>query len=285
MARFTAIDDPMDPRLGDFVSLRDSQLRQRLEGREGLFIAEGEKVIRRALESGHRPRSFLLSPRWIAGLRDVLEEHDVDVWVVDEALAEQVTGFHVHRGALASLHRTVSRPWRDLLGMGRVVLVEDVVDHANLGAIVRSAAALGWEGMIVSPRCADPLYRRAVKTSMGAVFTLPWARMVDPVEALAEVRGAGFLVVAAALSPDAVTLDDAAELVGDRRVALMVGTEGAGLSDSWLAAADLVVQIPMAAGIDSLNVAAAAAVLCWELRPRPAERQGRWISPRPVQVR
>jgi tRNA G18 (ribose-2'-O)-methylase SpoU len=263
-----------DPRLGDYVRLRETSLRRSLESERGLFIAEGEKVIRRAVEAGHRPRSFLLARRWLPGLDDVLARWpDVDVYVVDEATAEQVTGFHVHRGALASLHRAALPPVEKVLTADRLVVLEDVVDHTNVGAILRSAAGLGWSGALLSPRCADPLYRRAVKVSMGAVFALPWTRLPGWREAPALLADAGFTTVALTLADDSEDLDRvAARLAGTAKVAVLLGTEGAGLSDHWSSTATLRARIPMRAGIDSLNVAAAAAVACYALAPRdPAQ--------------
>ena len=178
-----------------------------------------------------------------------------------------VTGFHVHRGALASMHRHTRWSVEDLLDAQRLVVCEDIVDHTNVGAIVRSAAALGWDGVLLAPRAADPLYRRAIKTSMGAVLEMPWARFADWRHDLPRLQAAGFEVVAMALSPDAVSLPDyAADLrARPRPIALLLGTEGDGLSSRWLGQADIVVRIDMARGIDSLNVAAAAAVACYAL--------------------
>ncbi len=262
----TPLADPGDPRLADYVALRDASLRRHLESERGLFIAEGEKVIRRAVEAGHRPRSFLLAERWVAGLADVVSRHPgVPVYVVSEALAEEVTGFHVHRGALASLHRALPTAMDDLLGLRRLVVAEDIVDHTNVGAVIRNAAGLGWDGVLLSPRSADPLYRRSVKVSMGTVFSLPWARADDWATALPTLQQAGFIVVALALGPDAVALPDFANRPRPDRLAVVVGTEGAGLSPLWRAQADAVVQIPMSRGVDSLNVAAATAVACYAL--------------------
>jgi tRNA G18 (ribose-2'-O)-methylase SpoU len=258
-----------DPRLDDYVRLRESSLRRSLESERGLFIAEGEKVIRRAVEAGHRPRSFLLAPRWLPGLADVLARWpDVDVYVVDEAVAEEVTGFHVHRGALASLHRAPLPPVSDLLVHDRLVVLEDVVDHANVGAVLRSAAGLGWQGALLSPRCADPLYRRAVKVSMGAVFALPWTRLPSWREAPALLAEAGYTTVALTLADDSRDLDRVAAGLGAAdKVAVLLGTEGAGLSDHWASSATVRARIPMRAGVDSLNVAAAAAIACYALAP------------------
>ncbi|MDO5533094.1 MAG: RNA methyltransferase [Propionibacteriaceae bacterium] len=261
------ITDATDPRLADYVALRDTSLRKSLESERGLFIAEGEKVIRRALEAGHRPRSFLLAERWVAGLSDLIEQHPAaPVYLVTEELAERVTGFHVHRGALASVHRAEPTPMSDLLGLRRLVVAEDIVDHTNVGAIIRNAAGLGWDGVLLAPRAADPLYRRAIKVSMGTVFSLPWARIDAWGTAIPALQDAGFTVVALALTEDAVSLADYAAGPLPDKLAVVVGTEGDGLSARWVEQADVVVQIPMEHGVDSLNVAAATAVACWALR-------------------
>jgi tRNA G18 (ribose-2'-O)-methylase SpoU len=264
------ISDPRDERLADYVRLRETSLRRSLESAAGLFIAEGALVIRRAIEAGHRPRSFLLAERWRAGLTDVLDRWpDVPVYLVSEQLAEAVTGFHVHRGALASLHREQRYAAEDLLGRRRLVVLEDIVDHTNIGAIIRNAAALGWDGALLSPRCADPLYRRAIKVSMGAVFALPWARLPGWASTPGWLDDAGFVTVALTPGADATDLDAVSErLRRHAKLAIMVGTEGAGLSERWTAGATYRVRIPMTAGIDSLNVAAATAIACYSLSVR-----------------
>lgn len=260
------ITDADDSRLGDYVRLRDASLRRSLEAQRGLFIAEGDKVIRRAVEGGHTPRSFLLAARWLDSLADVLAAHpDAPVYVVTEEVAEAVTGFHVHRGALAALHRAEPQAMASLLVSSRLVLAEDIVDHTNVGAIIRNAAGLGWDGVLLSPRAADPLYRRSVKVSMGTVFSLPWARVDDWSSAIPTLQDVGFTVVALALTPDAVALDAFVAAGLPEKLVIAVGTEGAGLSARWLAQADAVVSIPMRHGVDSLNVAAATAVACWAL--------------------
>jgi len=265
MAQLLEIEDPRDPRLADYVDLRDVSLRKSLEAEHGLFIAEGEKVVRRAVESGHDVRSFLMAPRWLAGLSDVLEAAgDAPCYVVSEAVAESVTGFHVHRGALASLHRR-PLPGVDevLAGARSVVVLEDIVDHTNVGAVLRTAAALGIDAVLLSPRCADPLYRRAVKVAMGAVFSLPYARIDDWYGGLQSLRDRGFTVVALTPDADAVPLWQAVHAEGAERVALVLGSEGHGLTPRWLASADVHARIPMASGVDSLNIAAAAAIACY----------------------
>ena len=267
MARLVEVTDPDDPCLADYRDLRDVELRKSLEAEHGLFIAEGVKVVRRAVEAGYEPRSFLMAERWLEGLSDVLATADAPCYLVTEGLAEQVTGFHVHRGALASLHRRPLPSVDDVLDGARTVLVlEDIVDHTNVGAILRSGAALGVDAVLLSPRCADPLYRRSVKVAMGAVFSLPWTRVADWYDALPDLSRRGFTTVAMTLAPDAVPLEDAVR--GLDRVALVLGGEGHGLSPRWEQAADRRAIIPMAPGIDSLNVAAATAVACYALQRR-----------------
>ena len=253
------VSDPSDPRLNDFVGLRDARLRQA----EGRFIAEGLKIIERAFAAGCRPRALLLQPRWLDGLDELLRAWpEVPVYVGTEAMIEQVSGFHVHRGALGSFDRPGEAAWEGLLSGRRLVVCEGIVDHANTGAIARLAAGLGWDGLLVSAGGSDPLYRRAIKSSMGATLSLPWRRMQSDGD-LTRLKQAGFRLVASTLAPRATDLRDYRP---SDRVALLLGTEGSGLSDEWLAAADDQVTIPMAAGVDSLNVATAAAILAYALR-------------------
>ena len=262
MAEQVEVTAADDPRLADYRDLRDVQLRKHLEAEHGLFLAEGEKVVRRAVEGGYPVRSFLMAPRWLAGLADVLATTDAPCYVVSEALAEEVTGFHVHRGALASLAR-LPLPQVDAVldGARSVLVLEDVVDHTNVGAIFRAGAALGFDAVLLAPRSADPLYRRSIKVAMGAVFNLPWTRLEDWYDALPQLSARGFTTVALTLAPDAVPIDDA--VAGLDKVALVLGSEGHGLSQRWEQSADRRATIPMAAGIDSLNVAAATAVACY----------------------
>ena len=262
MATYVEIDDPADTRLADYRDLRDVQLRQSLEAEHGLFLAEGEKVVRRAAEAGFPVRSFLMAPRWLDGLSDVLDATDSPCYVVNEALAEQVTGFHVHRGALASLARTPTPSVEEVLSGARTVVVcEGVVDHTNVGAIFRSAAALGVDAVLLAPRCADPLYRRSVKVAMGAVFSVPWTRLPDWYDGLSTLHRAGFTTLALTLRDGAEELEDAVR--GLEKVALVVGSEGHGLSERWESTAQKAAVIPMRRGVDSLNVAAAVAVACY----------------------
>lgn len=251
-----------DPRLADYTRMRDVELRKSLEAERGLFLAEGEKVIRRAIGAGYPVRSVLTTPRWLESLADVLG--DATVYVASDEVMAGIAGFPVHRGAMASMARLPLPPVDKLTGLRRLLVLEDLVDHGNVGAIFRCAAALGVEGVILSPRCADPLYRRSVKVSMGAVFSIPYARMSDWFDGLDLLRKAGFQTLALTPDQEATSIDRVA--LGER-VALLLGSEGDGLSSHWLAEADVPVCIPMsaaamAAGVDSLNVVAAAAIAC-----------------------
>ena len=258
------VTDVTDPRLADYARLTDMELRTHLESAQGLFIAEGTKVIRRAVAAGYPVRSILLAERRLGDLA-ALPTAGAPVYVVPDEAAERLTGYRVHRGALASLRR---KPLPDVPALAatarKVIVLEDLVDHANVGAIFRCAAALGVDAVFLSPRCADPLYRRAVKVSMGAVFAIPYARMTGWYDGLADLRKTGFRLLA--LTPDAAAVPLSAPVAGGR-IALLLGTEGDGLSSRWRHEADQAVRIPMhpgalAAGVDSLNVVAAAAIAC-----------------------
>lgn len=264
------IDDPSDERLSDYVRLTDVALRRRTEPERGLYIAESEKVIRRALAAGHHPRSYLMAERWLSDLADLVtdaESAGTPVFVGEHDVIERLTGFHLHRGALAAMQRPELPTVADLLaGARRVMVLEDIVDHTNVGAVFRSCAALGVDAVLVTPRCADPLYRRAIRVSMGTVFQVPWTRISPWPQGIEQLRDAGFTVATLALAEDAVSLDVLAANPPER-LALVLGTEGDGLSHHTIAGADLTVTIPMGGGVDSLNVAAAGAVAAWALRP------------------
>lgn len=265
MGPVVEIDDPDDPRLADYRSLTDVSLRMSFEPPHGLFIAEGALVIERALAAGYQLRSALMSPAWLERTASSLAASEAPVYVAADALLRQLTGFHVHRGALASVHRRPLLAVDDLIRSARLVaVIEDMVNHTNLGAIFRTVAALGADGVVVSPQAADPLYRRSVRVSMGAVFTVPYARAESWPGVLGDLKDSGFTIAALTPAPDAVPLDQATAALGER-VALVVGTEGDGLSAAVLERADLAVQIPMRAGIDSLNVATATGIALWEL--------------------
>ena len=260
------VTDPGDPRLADYVRLTDVHLRRTLEVAEGLFIAEGEKVIRRAIGAGYQVRSLLVAEDRLATIADLAATSAAPCYVVPAAVAQQLTGYRVHRGALASMGRLPLPAVSEVLAdAGRIVVLEDIVDHENVGAVFRCVAALGFDAVLLSPRCADPLYRRAIKVSMGAVFSVPYGRLTDWRGAVDDLKARGFRALA--MTPDA-----GATAIGDiaaaGRLALLVGGEGNGLSGRWLAAADEAVRIPMHRGVDSLNVGSATAIACYVLAHR-----------------
>lgn len=258
-----------DPRLADFASLTDAVLRRRIEPAGGLYIAESAKVLTRALGAGHRPRSVLVSPDRVDEAVAVLEAAGASapVLVADFEVLEAITGYDVHRGFLAAMHRPeLAHPSALLQDARRIVVLENIVDHTNVGAVFRSAAALGADAVLITPKCADPLYRRSVRVSMGTVFQVPWTR-IDWPDGAALIRDAGFTIAALALTDDSVPLD-ALETDPPERLAIMLGAEGDGLSHAAITAADLTVRIPMGGGVDSLNVAAAAAVAIYATRVR-----------------
>lgn len=258
------IDDPDDPRIADYRALTDVELRTRWEPPHGLFIAEGELVLRRALRAGYRPRSFLVDVKRVDQLAD-LDTSGAPVYAASQNVLEKATGFHVHRGVLASFHRRALPTAAEVLAAARrVAILEDVNNHTNLGAIFRGAAALGIDAVLLSPSCADPLYRRSVRVSMGEVFAVPYATLTPWPDGLAQVRAAGFAVLALTPAPDALPIQRV-EAAHRARAALLLGAEGPGLSRHALAGSDQRVAIPMRRGVDSLNVAAAAAVAFWEL--------------------
>lgn len=262
------VDSADDPRLADYVALNDVDLRTRFEPPRGLFIAEGELVLSRALAAGYRLRSLLTSPKWLTQV-DGLDLGGAPVYVADPALLERLIGFHVHRGLLASVHRRAPLPVEHLLATAqRLVVLEDVNSHTNLGAIFRCAAGLGMDGVLLSPSCTDPLYRRSVRVSMGEVFAVPWARATAWPEQLHDLANCGFTLLALTPDPSAVPLSDV-DLSGVDRRAVLLGAEGSGLSRKAMAAARLLVRIPMHGGVDSLNVAAAAAVTFFVVAQRP----------------
>ena len=255
--------------LSDYRDLTDVKLRTSLEAEHGLYIAESTKIIDRALRAGHEPRSLLMSRAWFLRLAPVLAGElasDAPILLGTEEQVDGLAGFHVHRGALASMRRPRPREVSaTITGVRRVVIVEDVVDHTNLGAIFRSAAGLGVDAVLLSPSCADPLYRRSIRVSMGTVFQVPWARFTAWPTGLQELRQEGFTLAALALEDDSVTLREFAASAPER-VALLLGTEGDGLRPATLAQADATVLIPMSHAVDSLNVAAATAVACYALQ-------------------
>ena len=264
-----------DARLDAYARLTEAQLRNRLEPEKGIFVAESFKVIDRALDAGLEPLSLLMDEKWLDASAGVIERiaPDAPVFVLPPDELKRLTGFQLTRGILAAMRRPPLPRVEDLVANARrVAVLEGIVDHTNVGAIFRSAAALGVDAVLVTPTCCDPLYRRAVRVSMGTVFQVPWTRIGSepcdwPGAGLALLSSCGFKTAAFALSDDSVSLDDE-RLAAEERLAMVFGTEGDGLARSTIARCDYTVRIPMANGVDSLNVAAASAVAFWALRVR-----------------
>ena len=266
MASVVHITDLSHNGLQDYVGLTDVALRKVSEPERGLYIAESSKVIQRAIHAGHVPRSVLLQEQWLEDIEPLVSSFDdCVIYVGSSELLQALTGFEMHRGALASMHRPELPSVSDLLGDAkRVVVLEDIVDHTNVGAIFRAVAGLGADAVLITPRCADPLYRRSVRVSMGTVLQVPWTRLPEWPEARNLLHEAGFHIAAMALADDAVSLRDFA-LHQPEKIALVFGSEGDGLSHQALEACDTVVTIPMLHGVDSLNVASASAVALYAL--------------------
>ena len=262
MIEITSLDDP---RVSPFSRLTEAQLRMELEPENGLFIAESPKVIRVALDAGWQPMALLCERKHIEGdARDIIERLSsrVPIYTGSRELLAQLTGYTLTRGVLCAMHRRPFPTLEDILkGARRVVVIEAVTDTTNIGAIFRSAAALGIDAVLLTRDTCDPLNRRAVRVSMGSVFLVPWTWLDVPISSLHEY---GFRTVAMALTDQSIPLDDA-RLKAEPRLAIIMGTEGDGLPQQTISEADYTVRIPMAHGVDSLNVAAAAAVAFWEL--------------------
>lgn len=291
--QFITIDSIDDERVAAYTNLTEIQLRNRLEPERGLFIAESPKVIDRALAAGREPISLLVEEPWIEGMSqtfDVVDKRwgtDIPVYVTSPEQLRQLTGYRLHRGALSAMRRwplpSVEETCRDAR---RVAVMENIVDHTNVGALMRSAAALDVDAVLVTPSCGDPLYRRAARVSMGTVFQIPWTRIGGddkhfwPRRGLEELRSLGFTTVAMALSDDSISLDELTRRLNNSpesadhidKLALIFGTEGDGLSRHTIAGADLTVKIPMSHGVDSLNVAASSAVAFYATSPKRAEQ-------------
>lgn len=296
-----------DTLLRDYTQLTDVALRQSLEVEYGVFIAESANVIERAILAGYTPRSFLMSERWLPKIEPVIaqasrclgDKHGgpIPVFLAPEKEIEQLTGFHLHRGAIAAMARKPLPSVPEILdsarqgqGAKRIALLDGLVDHTNVGAVFRSAAALEIDAVIVTSNCADPLYRRAVRVSMGGVFQVPWTRLEHwpylygkKANKLAKaqlklssgidiLRAAGFKTVALALTDQSYKLDEFSQsdicMNADTKIALVLGSEGYGLPERTVQACDYCVKIPMRAEVDSINVSVAAALAFWELRVR-----------------
>lgn len=270
MACITRLSSLDDPRLDVFARLTDHELRACLEEGRGIFIAESRMVVEVALDASVEPLAFLVTERQLASSHDLLDRvgDEVCAFVLPEEEAERLVGYPFTRGLLCAMRRPPARTVAEVTGGARrVALAEDLVDVSNLGALVRSAAALGADALVLSPGCADPLCRRALRVSMGTTLLVPWARAERsewPAGTLGSLRDAGFTVCALALGHGARPIDDPDLELGDKR-ALVFGSEGPGLAEETIACADYVLTIPMSNGVDSLNVAASSAVAFWQL--------------------
>lgn len=275
MPHIIEISDLAQPELDVFARLTEAQLRNRLEPEKGVFIAESPKVIQCALDAGLTPVSLLMERKHIQGqARDILARcGEVPVYTADRELLASLTGYPLTRGILCAMRRPKLPTVEELCaGARRLAVLEGIVDSTNVGAIFRSAAALGMDGVLLTPSCGDPLYRRAARVSMGTVFQIPWTRIGSqpadwPQAGLDRLRALGFKTAAMALSDTSVSLEDP-RLAAEDKLAIVLGTEGDGLAPATIARCDYTVRIPMYHGVDSLNVAAASAVAFWQLRVR-----------------
>ena len=269
MAKIVEITDFSDPALDVYARLTEAQLLNRFEPAKGMFIAESPKVIHRALDGGCQPVSLLMEHKDIDGsAREIIARcPEIPVFTADEEVLCNLTGYHLTRGVLCAMRRpklpTMEAICREA---SRVVILENVQNPTNVGAIFRSAAALGMDAVLLTPGCSNPLYRRSARVSMGTVFQIPWAYTgAWPQEGMAQLRELGFKTAALALRDNSVSIDDP-NLMGEEKLALLLGSEGDGLTSETIASCDYTVKIPMYHGVDSLNVAAASAVAFWQLR-------------------
>ena len=274
MAEIIEIQNLDQPELAVFTHLTEAQLRNRLEPEKGMFIAESPKVITRALDGGWEPVSLLMERKHIEGqAKELIARCDVSVYTADREVLTALTGYQLTRGVLCAMRRRPLPTVEDLCRSAhRVAILEGIVDPTNVGAIFRSAAAMHMDAVLVDPTCCDPLYRRSVRVSMGTVFQIPWTRIGDkadqwPHPGLDRLRALGFKTAALALRDDSVSIDDP-DLCAQDKLAVILGTEGDGLSDETISGCDYTVKIPMSHDVDSLNVAAASAVAFWQLRSR-----------------
>lgn len=275
MSSITEINDLSAQELEAYTQLTHAQLRNRLEPEKGIFIAESNKVIACALKAGCQPVSALMERNHISSFLEHLPERyqNIPIYTADRAVLEGLTGYQLTRGVLCAMRRPVQPSVKELCRTARrIAVLENITDATNVGAIFRSAAALGMDGVLVTPCCCDPLYRRAVRVSMGTVFQIPWAQVGSdqsqwPQPGLSYLRELGFQTVAMALTDDSIPIDDPV-LAQAEKLAIILGTEGDGLSSRTIAGCDYTARIPMLHGVDSLNVAAAGAVIFWQLRSR-----------------
>ena len=269
MSNIIEITDFSAPELDVYARLTEAQLLNRFEPAKGIFIAESPKVSHRALDSGCQPVSLLMERKDITGsAREIIARCPrIPVYTADEELLCNLTGYHLTRGVLCAMRRPKLKSVEEICaGAKRIAVLENVMNPTNVGAILRSAAALGMDALLLTPGCSDPLYRRSARVSMGTVFQIPWTFTLSwPEEGMRQLANLGFRTAAMALSDDSVSIDDP-KLAAEEKLAIVLGSEGDGLTDTTIARCDYTVKIPMYHGVDSLNVAAASAVAFWQLR-------------------
>lgn len=275
MPQIIEITDLSRPELDAFCRLTEAQLRNRLEPEKGVFIAESPTVIGLALDAGYEPLALLTERKFIEGKAAGIIAHcgEIPLYTGEREVLARLTGYELTRGVLCAMRRPSPKDFREVCaGTRRVAVLENVVDSTNVGAIIRSAAALGIDAVLLTPSCCDPLNRRAVRVSMGTVFQIPWAYIGEqpadwPSPGLDWLNGLGFKTAAMALRGDSVSIGDEG-LAAEAKLAIVLGTEGTGLTTRTIADCDYTVRIPMQHGVDSLNVAAASAVAFWQLRAK-----------------
>ncbi|MGJ3402941.1 TrmH family RNA methyltransferase [Glutamicibacter sp. Je.9.36] len=268
--RILPVADLADSRLDEYLRLSEANLRMRSDVENGLYIAESTKVVQRAINAGHVPRSFLLAEKHLDQLTEEFNRFpDAPIFIGDDRQLQDLVGFHLHRGAMAAMNRPEPLDLDEVLeASSRVAILEDIADHTNLGAIIRSASGLGVDAVLLTPKCVDPWYRRSARVSMGTVFDLPWVRMLSWPEDIQTLKKHGYEMLAMELTDDAIPLNEV-EIKSGQKVAMILGNEGRGVTDEALAAVDRTVIIPMYREVDSLNVGAASAIAFWHLCSAP----------------
>ncbi|WP_461635801.1 TrmH family RNA methyltransferase [Glutamicibacter soli] len=268
--RILHVADLQDERLDEYLRLSEAHLRMRTDVENGLYIAESTKVVQRAINAGHTPRSFLLAQKHLGQLVAEFNRFpDAPIFIGDDAQLQDLVGFHLHRGAMAAMNRPAPLDLDEVLAASsRVAILEDIADHTNLGAIIRSASGLGIDAVLLTPKCVDPWYRRSARVSMGTVFDLPWVRLESWPQDIERLRAHGYRMLAMELTENAVPLNEI-QLAAGEKAAMILGNEGRGVTDEALAAVDTTVIIPMHRAVDSLNVGAASAIAFWHLCSSP----------------
>lgn len=268
--RILHVADLQDERLDEYLRLSEAHLRMHTDVENGLYIAESTKVVQRAINAGHSPRSFLLAQKHLGQLVAEFNRFpDAPIFIGDDAQLQDLVGFHLHRGAMASMNRPAPLDLDEVLAASsRVAILEDIADHTNLGAIIRSASGLGIDAVLLTPKCVDPWYRRSARVSMGTVFDLPWVRLESWPQDIERLRAHGYRMLAMELTENAVPLNEI-QLSAGEKAAMILGNEGRGVTDEALAAVDTTVIIPMHRAVDSLNVGAASAIAFWHLCSSP----------------